>query len=252
MARNQTLSFGLVSIEVSVDKAVKDAQKDVALKMATEDHQPVSQVYQDEHGDTYARDELVKGVFTGDEFHEIPKDALDAIAEDTKGNGVLELAFEPVEKLRLDYATGIHFVKAKAGYEDKLALLAQAMEAEGVAAVTTYVPTSRQSLAAIYVKDGVLYLVQLPFASQIKDAPEAARVDQADVPKKHLAMARKLVKAAKGNVSTKATDEAVERKAVLIQEAVDGKKIESPKKADQPKKADVSLEAALEASLAAA
>lgn len=254
MARNTTLSFGLVSIEASIDKAITDGDKDVRMDSAGPDGQKVAQVYVDESGKQFSRGDLRKGRWISDEqFVEVPEDKLEEIKDLTAGDGVLDLTFEDRASVDLTMAVAPYYVKAKKGYEDKLALLAAAMEAEKVVAVATFVPTSRQHLLAIFVEDGVVRAAQLPYAAQRKAVPPEAQVDTKGVDKKTLELARKLVTAAKGEVTESATDEAVALKAEAIEAAVADKPLPKAKKS-KTKKADPSddLTGLLEASLSAA
>lgn len=253
MARNQKLSFGLVTIEASVDKATESPDKDVRLESASPDGNPVQQQYIDAvTGEVVSRDALRKGIFLSEvDFREVPQEKLEEITELTKGDGTLDLTFEPVAQHRLEYATNLHFVKPRKGYEAKLALMAAAMEAEDMVAVTTYIPTSRQSLAVLFVRDGVLYLAQLPFHGQRKEIPAAARLDLDAVDAKQLKLARQLVKAAKGNVSETATDEAIALKAEAIDAVVQGAELPKAKKTAKAEAKTDDLEGLLAASLEA-
>lgn len=253
MARNTTLSFGLVSIEASIDKAITDGDKDVRLESAGPEGQKVKQVYVDDDGQQFGRADLTKGKWINDDtFVEVPADKLEEIKDLTAGDGVLDLTFEDRESVDLTAAVAPYFVKAKKGYEDKLALLAAAMEAENVVAVATFVPTSRQHLLAIFVEDGVVRAAQLPYAVQRKEVPAAAKVDTDAVDKKALELARKLVNAAKGEVTESATDEAVALKAEALEAALAGKALPKPKKAKKVEAPTDDLTGLLEASLSAA
>lgn len=253
MARNAILSFGLVSVEVSIDKATTPADKDVSYDSASPAGNPVKQVMVDSiTGEAVERDDIQKGRFVEDDFRAIDPDLIDQIAEATKGDGVLEVEFLPLADVPMEYATALHFVKPKKGYEAKLAMMAAAMDGTGQAFVTKFVPTTRQSLAVGFVRDGVMYMAQFPFAASRKPVPEAAQLDVDSVDPKLVTQATKLMK---GMTNKKAfdehVDEAVALKADAIQAALDGKPVKKSSKKNPRPKATDDLSALLEESLEA-
>ena len=253
MARNAILSFGLVSIEVSIDKATTAADKDVTYDSASPAGNPVKQVMVDAvTGEAVERDDIQKGRFVEDDFRAIDPDLIAEITEATKGDGVLEIEFMPLADVPMEYATGLHFVKPKKGYEDKLALLAAAMDGSGQAFVAKFVPTSRQSLAVGFAKDGVLYMAQFPFAASRKPIPEAAQLDVKAVDPK---LVSKMAKLMKGTTNKQAfdkhEDEAVAMKAEAIQAVLDGKPVKKSTKKNARPKATDDLSALLDQSLEA-
>lgn len=242
MARNAILSFGgLVSVEVSIDKATSPADKDVSYDSASPAGNPVQQVMIDAvTGEAVERDDIQKGRFVEDEFRAIDPDRIAEITEATKGDGVLEVEFMPLADVPMEYATALHFVKPKKGYEDKLALVAASMDSTDQAFVTKFVPTTRQSLAVGFVRDGVMYMAQFPFAASRKEVPDAAKLDVKSVDSK---LVGKFTKLMKEMVNKKAfdehEDEAVAMKAEAIQAALDGKPVKkSTKKNPRPKATD--------------
>jgi DNA end-binding protein Ku len=76
------------------------------------------------------------------------------------------------------------------------ALLAQAMEREGKVAIARFVMRTKQYLAALRPKDGVLMLSTMVYADEVNDPMELAELDgvtDAEVPERELRMATQLV-----------------------------------------------------------
>lgn len=252
MARNVILSFGLVSIEVSVNKATDSALQDVALKTANRaTGNPLVQQYVDEKTEEVVKkDDQAKGVFVGDEFREIPVKKLDEIQETIKQDGaVLELQFVPRDTVPALNSTSLDFLKPRKGYEKKLGMLAAAMKDSGMAFIATFVPTSRQKLVVGFVdEDGSFKLATMLFAAQVRDAEPVIT----DVDAKTLGLAKKLIKASSVKDYTTATKDVVDEVVAMRREAIDavidGKPAPKPKKETKTKQ-DLSLEDMLEASL---
>lgn len=248
MAKNSILSFGLVSIEVKIDNAVKSAAKDVSFDSASPEGNPVEQIYRDkETGEIVGgRTDLIKGKFVGDEFREIPQDKQDEIKEITKLDNV-DLHFASAKNIDLTTVKGKHYVTAKTGYENKLRLLIEAMKKSKKVFVAKWMPVSRQALMVGVVEDNRLVMLEVPYAAQRKPQPEV----QGEKPTaKALTMATKLIESAtdEGYID-EAIDEQVELKREAIQAVVDGKPVKK-RKAKKATPADQSLEELLEASLA--
>jgi DNA end-binding protein Ku len=254
MARNVILSFGLVSIEVSINKATDSALQDVKLVQANPDTgNKVKQQYIDpETGEVV--DEPVKGVFVGDEFREVPKDKLDEITEAIKQDGsVLDLQFVPRDTVPEFQATGLNYLKARKGYEDKLVMLAEAMRADNMAFVATMVPTSRENLVVGFVEGKRLYLATMPFAAQVREV-EPVIGDERQTSAKMLTLAKKLIKASSAKSYEAATadikDTVVEMRREAIDAVVEGKPAPKPKARKSDPKVE-SVEDLLAASLEA-
>lgn len=247
--KNSILSFGLVSIEVGIDNAVKSLAKDANFESASPNGNPVEQVYIEkgsDGADQYGRTDLKKGKFVGDEFREIPQEKQDEIKEVTKLDNI-ELNFMPLKDVDLTNATSKHFVKAKTGYENKLRLLIDGMKRSKTAFAAKWMPVSRQALVVGVVENNGLVLLQVPYVAQRKEAPEVVGNKPSA---KELGMAVKLIEASTNpDYINEATDEGLALKTEAIQAVVDGKPVKKSKKKKTAAK-DKSLEELLELSLA--
>jgi len=136
------------------------------------------------------------------------------------------------------------------------ALLAQAMEREEKVAIARFVMRSKQYLAALRPKDGVLVLSTMVYADEINDPadiPELDEVEDTDVSSKELAMAEQLVASLSDDFEPSRHHDTYREKVLdLIERKAEGAEAltEAPEVADEEKVID--LMAALEASVAAA
>lgn len=249
MAKNTILSFGLVSIEVKLDGAVKSAATEPKFDSASPNGNPVSQVYIEKDSDgaeQFGRDELQKGKFVGDEFRPVDPEKIEEIKELTKLDNI-ELNFMPQKDVDLTTVSNKQYVTAKTGYENKLRLLIEGMKKAKTVFVGKWVPVSRQALMVGVVENDRLVMMQIPYVDQVKEAPEVT----GDKPSaKELVMAVKLIQASMNpKYVEEAIDEGVKLKGEAITAVIDGKPVKKRKvKKAAPK--GQTLEDLLEASLA--
>jgi DNA end-binding protein Ku len=134
------------------------------------------------------------------------------------------------------------------------ALLVEAMAGTGKVALGKFVLRSKQYLAALRPKDGVLVLSTMLFADEVigtedLEVPTASATKPSD---RELSMARQLVESLSAPFDpTKYHDDYRERVMALIEQKAEGAEIAQPPEA-APAAPVVDLMAALEASLAAA
>lgn len=133
-------------------------------------------------------------------------------------------------------------------------LLVEVMERTGKVAIATFVLRSRQHLAALRVRDGLLVLSTMRFADEVLDATAmdgAELVAQADVRERELEMAEQLVESLTTDFDPSAyTDEHRERLLAFLEAKIEGE--EPPSVRDRSAAAVLDLTAALEKSLGSA
>jgi DNA end-binding protein Ku len=138
--------------------------------------------------------------------------------------------------------------------EKPYALLAEAMAGTGKVALGRFVLRSKQYLAALRARDGVLVLSTMLYADEVVD-PAELEVPTTEATKpseRELDMATKLVESLSADFDpTKYRDDHREKVLALIEAKADGETISAP---EEPRAAApvVDLMAALEASLSAA
>ena len=131
--------------------------------------------------------------------------------------------------------------------EPVYALLVEAMEKAGLAAIATYVFHERENLGCLRVRDGVLTLEKMFFHDEVRPsegiAPEGVKVD-----KKQLEMAIELIKNYTGSFDpTQYEDNYRARLLDVIEQKRDGKEVKRVVEAETTAAPD--LLAALQASL---
>lgn len=266
--RSATLTFGVVAIPVSLRKAA-EANGEVKFDNASQSGNALNQRYVDAvtGEDCTARDGWRKGVFgskpdkddraTWGEFHEIPADALDAIAEATKIEDFEIEGFVDLDEVPFERAVGCYYIAPQRGSGKaagkSLKLLAAALAETETAGVLKLVVRTRQYPAVVYEKNGALFVNTLVWGADFANAKEAHEVlagaDEPDA--KMQAMAVQLVEALKVDVAVldEMSDDLRPLQQELLDEALAGKPVKAPSKKKEAAPVD-GLAAALEASLA--
>jgi len=250
-----SISFGLVNIPVKLYSAV--SRKTVHFNQL--DARTNSRVKQKrvsaEDGSEVPYDQIVKGyelaggtyvVVTDDELAALDPAAVRTIDIDE----FVDLV--DIDPIFFDSAYYLAPDKSNKPY----ALLAKAMEDTGKVGVAHFVMRTKQYLAAIRPKDGLLMLSTMVYADEVNDPleiPELADVTGIELPEKELAMAHQLIEslAAADFAPDKFRDTYREAVLELIDKKAAGETVVAPAAAAEPDKV-IDLMAALEASVAAA
>lgn len=260
----------LFAFPVQVCSAVEN--KDVRFEIAAPSGQKREQVYKDPAtGDVVADDECQRGVFVGDQFRPIDPEQIADVSERTKiktmvALGTLDLA--EAWDLYGSRVTGRYFlqVPSKGGSAKAYRLTYEALLPErgargkvitpARAIVTKRTAKSRQKLAFIFAdeREGALVMVECAFATSVRSADDQVKAHlAAEVPTEQIAMARKVIGSlGDGHAAMQAeVDEAVALKQELVDSVLEGVEYKPPRAIRETVEED-SMEAMLEASLAAA
>ena len=250
-----SISFGLVNIPVKLYSAV--SRKTVhfnQLDARTNSRVKQKRVSADD-GSEVPYDQIVKGyelaggtyvVVTDDELAALDPAAVRTIDIDE----FVDLV--DIDPIFFDSAYYLAPDKSNKPY----ALLAKAMEETGKVGVAHFVMRTKQYLAAIRPKDGLLMLSTMVYADEVNDPleiPELADVSGIELPEKELAMAHQLIEslAAADFAPDKFHDTYRQAVLELIDKKAAGETVVAPAAAAEPDKV-IDLMAALEASVAAA
>lgn len=261
----------LFSFPVQICPAVKST--DVKLDTAAPSGAPRKRRWLDEStGEILTDDQCIKGVRVGEDFRPISDEVINKIAEDTKIETIVALGNVPLDSVDFSRATGEYFVQspAKGGSPKSYRILLEALREIKGAAAKEYEPAdrkaqaivvkrtarSRQKLGVIFADEeqGCLKLVELRFAHDLLEpdaqvlAPQTAVVDQ-----KQIEVARKVIrlKLADGSLALDSEiDEAIPRKAEIIEAALNGDALPAAPVKIAAKVESDDLTALLEASLA--
>lgn len=183
----------------------------------------------------------------GGEFVEVTDEDFAAAAE--AAHRVITIHdFVPAAEIDPIYFEKTYYLGPQEGAGESIyALLAQAMEQSGLAAVATYVHHDREHLVCLRIRDGVITLERMFFSDEIR-APEGIVPTGAKVDKRQLAMANDLIKAYTGEFDpTQYVDTYRERLLAVIEAKRGGTTVKA--KATKKTAAPPDLMAALTASL---
>lgn len=170
-----SINFGVINVPVQLFKATKS--NDVRFNMCAPDGSPVEQVYRKK-----GTEEIVgtaKDCGKAIDGFQIDPDVVKAIDSECKledGKDLKKLnisSFIPLDKVPFNRVTNWYYVgnDPKNGNPEALATIVKAMEQKNLAAVTKWVPKTRQEMLVLFVQDGLLYAVAVSFAADIQEAP---------------------------------------------------------------------------------
>jgi DNA end-binding protein Ku len=249
-----SISFGLVNIPVKLYSAVSrktvhfnqlDARTNTRIKqkrVSTDD------------GTEVPYEQIVKGYELASGAYVVVSDD-ELAALDPKALRTIDID-EFVDLAEIDpifYDSAYYLAPDKAA--KPYALLAEAMRGSEKVGIAHFVMRTKQYLAAVRAKDGVLMLSTMVYADEVNPAeeiPELAELDDVEVSEKELEMARQLVDSLAVDFEPeKFQDDYRQAVLDLIERKAAGEEVVAPAAAMEPDKV-IDLMAALEASVAAA
>lgn len=265
---NSTLQVmgGLLSIPVALHK-ISDPKEVKFDRAGSRSGAPIQRAETTEVVDTksgevttvtVAAEDIEYGVYDGDTFKAIPKEALKEIEEATKLTEFEITTFVPLAKVPRNRAQQSYYLmpqsKAGPGGMKPMELLHAALKAEKKAGVVKICLTKRQYLGVVYAEGNGLYITIMAWAEDWTQADRANVLGQTKLDPKMLATARTLVNTLSTDDVQAALDAPVDDlrvlRAKLRDDALAGKAFK-PREKKAPVAAPDGLMAALEASLAA-
>jgi DNA end-binding protein Ku len=251
-----SISFGLVNIPIKLYPAVSkkgvsfhqiDAKTGARVKM-----QRVSSA----DGSEVPYDQIVKGYeLSKDSYVLIEPEELDALDPESSRTIEIEEFIDLVDIDPVFFDTPYLVAPVKAA-EKPYALLAKAMEEQGKVGIARFVMRTKQYLAALRPKDGMIMLSTMVYADELaapEEIQELRDVAAIDVSDRELKMASQLIESLSSAFEpSQFKDDHRERVLALIEQKAAGEeiRIEAPAPTDSGKVID--LMAALEASVAEA
>lgn len=169
-----SISFGLVNVPVRMFSAIDendlrfhlihepDSSRIGYQKICKTEEKPVPD------------DEIVKGFeFEKDEYVVLTDEDFEAAG--TEGVKTIEISdFVPYEEIDPIYFERTYYLGPQKGGEKVYALLRNAMEKTGLAAIAKYVMRDRQSLGCLRVREGTLTLEKMFFHDELRPVDEIA------------------------------------------------------------------------------
>jgi DNA end-binding protein Ku len=245
-----TISFGLVSVPVRMYSAIEESDLRFHLVHEPDGGRIGYQKVCKAENEPVPEDEIVKAF-------EVKPDELVVLTDEdfaaAKSEGVksIEISdFVPYEEIDPIYFERTYYLGAQDGSEKVYALLREAMERTGLAALGKYVMREKQHLGCLRVREGVITLEKMFFHDEIRPVTEIAP-DGAKVPKAELEMATTLIEQFQGSFEPERYEDTY-RDALMkvIKAKQKGKTITAVPAAEDEEPAD--LLAALRASVEAA
>jgi DNA end-binding protein Ku len=245
------ISFGLVNVPVRMYSAI--AEHDLRFHLIHE--QDGSRIgYQKickAEGTPVPDDEIVKA-FEVEEGEFVVVTDEDFAAARSEGVKSIEISdFVPYDEIDPIYFERTYYLGPQDGAEKVYALLRDAMEQTGLAAIAKYVLRDRQSLGCLRVREGTLTLEQMLFHDEIRPVDDLAPRTNVKVPKAELELATALIEKFTGSFDpTRYEDTYRDALCQVIKARRKGETISSPE--PEPDEEPADLLAALKASVEAA
>ena len=187
-----TISFGLVNVPVRMYSAIDEQDLHFQLIHEPDGGRIGYQKFCKAEEKLVPDDEIVKAF-------EVEKDKLVVLTDEdfdavkTEGVKTIEISdFVPYEDIDPIYFDRTYFLGPQDGSEKVYALLREAMEQTGLAAIGKYVMRERQHLGCLRVREGVISLEKMFFHEEIRPADDLAP-GKRKVPKAELELATALI-----------------------------------------------------------
>jgi DNA end-binding protein Ku len=247
-----TISFGLVSIPVRLVSATEE--RDVSFRQVRRSdgarvrYRRVAET----DGEEVPYSEIAKG-------YELPDGEMVILDDDdlaelpvASSKAVDVLSFVPFEEIDPTALAKAYYVDPT-GDEKPYVLLRDALEAAGQVAVVKVSLRSRERLAVLRPRDGVLVLQTMLWPDEVRRPETVAPSDDVSVRPQELAMAQQFVEAMSGSFDPgQYHDEYREALEALVQAKVDGREVTKAPEVAAESGAVVDLVEALRRSVAAA
>ena len=245
------ISFGLVNIPIKLFNAV--SRKSVHFNQidtrtgARIQYRKVSAA----DGEEVPAEQIAKGYqLSSGEYVIVGDDELAALDPEATRSIDIE-QFVDLDEIDPIYYDSAYYVAPDGAARKPYALLVRAMEEAGKVAIARFVMRSKQYLAALRPKDGVLVLSTMVYADEVNDATELVDGDLADVEvsERELRMATQLVESLSEPFEPERFEDTYRSQVLeLIDRKAAGEEI-VPAAAPAPEEKVVDLMAALEASV---
>ena len=246
------ISFGLVNIPIKMFTAV--SRKSVSFNQI--DTRTGSRIQYRKvsaaDGEEVASEQIAKGYqLSSGEYVLVGDDELAAL--DPEATRTIDIEqFVDLEEIDPIYYDSPYYIAPDKAARKPYALLTRAMEEEGKVALARFVMRSKQYLAALRPKDGVLVMSTMVYADEVNDPKELGEFDdvaEVDVSDRELRMASQLVESLTEPFEPERFEDTYRNQVLeLIERKAAGEELVAPPTPVAEKKV-VDLMAALEASV---
>ena len=246
------ISFGLVTIPVHLESAVRDGGDIHFRQLHRDDLSPIEyKRFCREDGEQVAWDDIVKGYeYAPDKYVVIEKEDLDA-ARPPKSKMIEILDFVAETEIDPRFFEKPYYLLPDSQGTKAYALLREAIRETGMIGVGKLTMRGKQYLVAIRTQDEALVLETMRFADELVDTADYEFPKAEGVRPQELTMARQLIEnLAEPFDASKYHDEYRERLQELIEAKLKGRKIKVKEEKDPEGTKVVDLVSRLEQSLA--
>jgi len=180
-----TISFGLVNVPVRMYSAISESDLRFHLIHEPDGGRVGYQKICKAEGEPIPDGEIVKAFeFEKDEFVVLTDEDFDAAK--TEGVKTIEISdFVPYEEIDPIYFEKTYYLGPQAGGEKVYALLRDAMEQTGLAAIGKFVMRDKQHLGCLRIRNGTITLEKMFFHDEVRPldgiAPEGVKVAKAEL-----------------------------------------------------------------------
>jgi DNA end-binding protein Ku len=187
-----TLTFGLVSIPVSLHPGTRNAR--VAFHLLDSDGAPVERKWACSAEDKVIDwDDIVRGYeIRPDEFVVVTDEELESLAPE-KSRDIDLRSFVPRDDIDRMGFERAYWLSAEGGSSKAYRLLVEGMQEAGLAGIATFVMREREYLVAIMADAGVLRAETLRFADEIRTAKQVGLTEKAKAARTDVARVEKAI-----------------------------------------------------------
>ncbi len=188
-----TISFGLVNVPVRMFSAVSERDLHFNLLHEPDDGHIGYQKICKAEDKPVPDDEIVKAFeLEKGEFVVLSDEDFEAVEAEAGARTIEITDFVPYDDIDPIYFERTYYLGAQDGSEKVYALLRQAMEQSGLAAVARFVMRDKQHLGVLRVREGAITLERMYFADEIRPVDDVAP-GKVKVDKRELEMAASLI-----------------------------------------------------------
>ncbi len=252
---NGSISFGLVNIPIKLYNAV--SRKGVSFnQIDARTNKRIKMQRVNAEGEEVPYEQIVKGYqIAPDQYVLVDPDELDALDPEKSSTVDIEEFVDLADIDPIFFDSAYYLAPGKSA-EKPYALLARAMEENGKVALARFVMRTKQYLAAVRARDGMLLLSTMVYADEVvppEEMPELDGVEDIKVSQKELAMAGQLIDSLSAEFEPERYRDTYRDQVMeLIERKAAGEEITIEPVAEADATKVVDLMAALEASVAGA
>lgn len=246
------ISFGLVNVPIQMFTAVRKHDVNFRQIHASTKARVRRKRVDAETGEEVPNDEIVKGYEVGDgQYLVVDPEELEQLDPDRSRTVEIRDFVEVGDIDPIYFDRPYYLAPDGEGAARPYRLLTEAMERTGKAAIATFVMRTKEYLAAIRARDGVLVLSTMNFADEVADPADldVPELDDVEVRDREVEMAEQLIENLLTDFDPTAyRDEHQERIREYLESKAEGQEVQLPERAQETGEV-VDLMSALEQSL---